>query len=63
VTAEWLARGIREHGHKEVILCTGQEDILPTLLSIVRPGDLVVTLGAGDIYRVGDQLLKELAAP
>ena len=62
VTAEWLARGIREHGHKEVILCTGQEDTLPTLLSIVRPGDLVVTLGAGDIYRVGDRLLKELSA-
>ncbi|MDY6973332.1 MAG: UDP-N-acetylmuramate--L-alanine ligase [Thermodesulfobacteriota bacterium] len=60
VTAEWLARGIREHGHKEVILCSSQEEVLATLLSVVRPNDLVVTLGAGDIYQVGDRLLNEL---
>ena len=27
---------------------------------MVRPGDLVLTLGAGDIYRAGEDLLKEL---
>jgi UDP-N-acetylmuramate-alanine ligase len=27
----------------------------------VRPGDLVLTLGAGDVFRVGEQLLATLA--
>jgi UDP-N-acetylmuramate--alanine ligase len=34
------------------------EAILPEL----RPGDLVITLGAGDIWRVGEELLQRLRA-
>ena len=60
ITAEWLAQGIKEHGHKEVILCPEQEEVLPTLLSIVRSGDVVITLGAGNIYKLGDRLLEKL---
>lgn len=61
VTSERLFQGIKEHGHKEVIHCPQQEEILPVLLSVIKPGDVVMTLGAGNIYRVGDQLLKELS--
>ena len=60
VDAEWLIRGIKEHGHKEVLVCPDLEDALAILLSVVRPGDLVITLGAGDIYQVGEELLKRL---
>ena len=60
VTAEWLSRGIKEHGHKDVIFSPTQEDALSTLLSILRPGDLVITLGAGDIHRLGARLLDKL---
>lgn len=60
VNAERLSQGIKEHGHKEVIFCESQEQVLPTLLSVVRPGDVLVTLGAGDIYRVGEKLLDAL---
>mgnify|MGYP001102403001 CR=1 FL=1 len=28
----------------------------------VKPGDLVVTLGAGDIWRVGEEILEHLRA-
>jgi UDP-N-acetylmuramate--alanine ligase len=62
ITAEWLSQGIKEHGHKEVLFCPQPEDMLSTLLSVVRPGDLVITLGAGNIYEVGERLLKELSA-
>ena len=62
VTAEDLSRGIKDHGHKEVISCPSQEDILSTLLKLVRPGDLVMTLGAGNIYRVGEGLLERMRA-
>ncbi len=60
VTGEWLSRGIKEHGHKDVIFSPTQEDSLSTLLSILRPGDLVITLGAGDIHRLGVRLLDKL---
>lgn len=60
VTGEGLAQGIKEHGHKEVIFCAREEDILTTILSVTRPGDLVITLGAGSIYKVGDRLLEKL---
>lgn len=60
VTAEWLAQGIKKHGHKEVILCREQDEMLPVLKSLVKTGDIVITLGAGNIYQVGEALLKEL---
>ena len=62
VDAEWLCQGIKEHGHKEVNLCHHQDEILKVLLRIIKPGDLVMTLGAGDIYHVGEELLKKLGA-
>jgi UDP-N-acetylmuramate--alanine ligase len=60
VNAEWLYQGIKEHGHKDVILCESPRDILEVLLDLVRPGDTVMTLGAGDIFNVGEALLKRL---
>jgi UDP-N-acetylmuramate--alanine ligase len=62
VDAEWLCQGIKEHGHREVNLCHHQDEILKVLLGLIKPGDLVITLGAGDIYHVGEELLKKMAA-
>jgi UDP-N-acetylmuramate--alanine ligase len=62
VDAEWLCHGIKEHGHREVSLCRDQSEILEVLLDLVKPGDLVMTLGAGDIYHVGEELLKKIDA-
>jgi UDP-N-acetylmuramate--alanine ligase len=60
VDADWLCRGIKEHGHREVTVCGSKNEVLQTLLDLIKPGDLVLTLGAGDIYRVGEELLKHL---
>ena len=62
ITADILSQGIRDHGHKEVFFCPAQEEILPTLLGLVKPGDLLMTLGAGNIYREGDRLFEKLSA-
>ncbi len=58
VTAERMARGIKEHGHKEVLLCPEREDLLGALEKTARSGDVVLTLGAGDVYRVGEEFLE-----
>jgi hypothetical protein len=60
VDAEWLCRGIKEHGHKEVYLCKDRDDIVKTLIGILKPGDVVMTLGAGDIHHVAGSLLEQL---
>jgi UDP-N-acetylmuramate--alanine ligase len=36
-------------------------DVVHHLAQRVRPGDLVLTLGAGDVFRVGERLLEALA--
>ena len=60
VDAEWLCKGIKEHGHKEVILCHSGEEILTVLGKLLEPEDVVMTLGAGDVHRLGDKLLEKL---
>ncbi|GIX06149.1 MAG: UDP-N-acetylmuramate--L-alanine ligase [Candidatus Poribacteria bacterium] len=62
VSAERLAEAIRAHGHREVVFLPTQEALLERLLEEVRPGDLVLTVGAGDIWKVGKRLLEQLQA-
>jgi UDP-N-acetylmuramate--alanine ligase len=60
VHARHLLEGIREHGHRDVRYISDRGEILQYLLDAVVPGDLVITLGAGDIYRVGEELIRGL---
>ncbi|MBW2708915.1 MAG: UDP-N-acetylmuramate--L-alanine ligase, partial [Deltaproteobacteria bacterium] len=57
ITAENLVKGIKDHGHKEVIFCADQQAVVPTLKKLMQPGDLVLTLGAGNIHKEGERLL------
>ena len=64
VTSEALTNAIKRFGHKEVSYIGGLEHAAALLRDYVQPGDLVVTLGAGTVNRVSDQLvglLKEQA--
>jgi UDP-N-acetylmuramate--alanine ligase len=62
VTSDWLVQGIKEHGHREVIHCAHKDQAVSTVMSVLRAGDVLLTLGAGDIYKVGEEVLKKLAA-
>ena len=50
-------------GHPEVFYLPQQGAIPRVLRDVCEPGDLVLTLGAGDISGVGDDLLELLEAP
>jgi UDP-N-acetylmuramate--alanine ligase len=61
VTGEGLATSIKEHGHKQVENVAGLEEATDALAAMVRPGDLVLTLGAGDVWKVARDLARRLA--
>ncbi len=58
VNSETLAMGIRTHGHKDVSFVANPDACLKMLLERIAPGDLVLTLGAGNVYTLGDKLLE-----
>ncbi|HFQ90934.1 MAG TPA: UDP-N-acetylmuramate--L-alanine ligase [Desulfobulbus sp.] len=62
VDSQALLEAIRRHGQRRVSLVPALEELPGELLAILRPGDLLLTLGAGNIVRVGDQVLELLAA-
>ena len=40
------------------IYCSSLEKVTDTLASLAQPGDLILTVGAGDIFRAGEKLLE-----
>ncbi|MFQ6039831.1 MAG: UDP-N-acetylmuramate--L-alanine ligase, partial [Candidatus Poribacteria bacterium] len=61
VNAENLVIAIIEHGHKNVIYIPDKDQIADYLAdNIVQPNDIVITVGAGDVWVVGRQLLTKL---
>ena len=49
-----------KRGHLNVRYLGGINGAAQKLADMTLPGDVVLTLGAGDIYQLGDQLLAEL---
>ena len=62
VNSQALCEAIRKAGHHNVEYIAQAEGTIEFLLKTVRPKDTVITLGAGSIYKIGEALLKQLAA-
>jgi UDP-N-acetylmuramate--alanine ligase len=62
VTLEALAALVRESVSVPVDVVPLLAEVAPALVRLVAEGDVVVTLGAGSIATVADQLLDQLAA-
>jgi len=61
VSAAALAEGIRAHGHRNVSYLGGDRArIVDHVCEISRPGDIVLTLGAGDVSQLGPEILRRL---
>jgi UDP-N-acetylmuramate--alanine ligase len=61
VSGEALVQALVRRGHLDVRYVP-RDAMADALLQLARPGDLVMTLGAGDIHRAGDELLGLLRA-
>ena len=60
VTGGLIANAAKQFGHKEVHYVADKTKIPSYLRSITKEGDIVITMGAGDIWKFGEQFLKEL---
>ena len=60
VHAEKLAAAIQEHGHGNIRYIANPVDVIPLLMEEVREKDVVLTLGAGNIWQTGEEFLERL---
>ncbi len=60
-TGESLAHGIVEHGHKSVTYCGSLEAASDCVAAMVEPGDMVISLGAGNVNQVCTLLADKLS--
>jgi UDP-N-acetylmuramate--alanine ligase len=60
VTAEALLNGIKQHGHRNAYFEPNFEKLLDKTMDILAPGDMVLSLGAGNIWQAGEMLLQNL---
>jgi UDP-N-acetylmuramate--alanine ligase len=53
-----VAESLARHGHPSVVHESSRDEISRWLRETIQPGDLVLTLGAGDVWKVGEALLR-----
>jgi UDP-N-acetylmuramate--alanine ligase len=60
VTGERLAQTIQGSGGPPLTYVPNKEELVEKVLPHLRPGDMVLTMGAGDIWKTGRALLERL---
>jgi len=60
ITAEILTENIKKFGHKNANFIGDVESAAEKVLPFLHEGDLVITLGAGSITRLSDEILEKL---
>ena len=59
ITGDLVAHAAKQFGHKEVHYIPAKTDVPDYLWKIVKKGDIVITMGAGDIWKYGEEFLKK----
>ena len=62
VSSERLVGRMHELGVNNARYAPSEEQVLEELLNDARPGDLIITIGAGSVWKIGEALAKELGA-
>ncbi len=60
ISAKALVDRIRQAGHSQAEYLPAGDDLLKRLAETVQPGDLLLTLGAGSVWKVGENFLEYL---
>ncbi|MCH8289082.1 MAG: UDP-N-acetylmuramate--L-alanine ligase [Candidatus Marinimicrobia bacterium] len=60
VTGKLIADAAIKAGHKSVHYIPEMEKIVDFLLDEAGEGDMIITIGAGDVFKVGEELIRKL---
>ncbi len=60
VSGRAIYEGVKRHGHKDAAFLADRDAVVDHLAGILKKGDVLLTLGAGDIWKVGETLLEKL---
>jgi UDP-N-acetylmuramate--alanine ligase len=58
VTGELIANATKSFGHKNVIYVPDKNNIPNVLKELKKEGDIIVTMGAGDIWKFGEKFIE-----
>ncbi len=62
VSSELIRESIRKHENRDVTIIKKFEEIPDVIVPTLKEGDVLLTLGAGDIYKAGHQILERMRA-
>jgi UDP-N-acetylmuramate--alanine ligase len=60
VTSEALYRSIKEARHGSVFYSNSSKSVVSSVLNVLKPGDVVITMGAGNVWTVGEEIAEEI---
>jgi len=60
VSAESLCSGVRLRGHKRAMYTPDRAEIPDLIADALQTGDMLITLGAGDVTKMGPLILERL---
>jgi len=60
ITGELIVNAAKQYGHKDTHYVQDKKQVPEYLKKITKKEDIVITMGAGDIWKFGEQFLKEL---
>jgi UDP-N-acetylmuramate--alanine ligase len=60
VSGTLIWEGLQALGHPQALFVPDKAELAAEMLRHIRAGDIVLTLGAGDVWKAGEQVLKAL---
>ncbi|MBR5914604.1 MAG: UDP-N-acetylmuramate--L-alanine ligase [Selenomonadaceae bacterium] len=60
ISGESIVNAVIEKTNQQVLYVPEREKISEYLIELVRPGDLIITMGAGDIYKTAEDMIVTL---
>jgi UDP-N-acetylmuramate--alanine ligase len=60
ISGQALYEGIKRYGHRDVTFIPDKDKVAAHMATVLRNGDLMITLGAGDVWKIGERVLEIL---
>ena len=60
ISGKLIAEVAKKFGHKNVIYVPDKKDVPNKLMELKKDGDIIVTMGAGDIWKYGEKFVEQI---